>query len=289
MGLSTLQRLAYRLLGGRANNSKQRDKLDEQLRRAQISVRAEAYLATAWFISIIVTVSVTIVGVSFFSFLVFSRGLSPVYGILLLVLPGFVYYISNIAILSGPGSIANKRRKSIDARLPYAANYVTAMASAGVIPAEIFKSLASQEVYGEVARESAWIYKDLEMHGMDVVTAMRRAIARSPSERFRDLMQGAITTVTSGGDLTGYFEQKARRLQFDNRLEQNAFIETMGLMAEAYVTAAVAGPLFLLVMVAIFVLMGAGEFFMLQLLIYLLLPVANIGFMFGLKSMIPEV
>ena len=60
-------------------------------------------------------------------------------------------------------------------------------------------------------------------------------------------------------------------------------------MAETYVTAAVAGPLFLLVMVAIIVLMGSGTMSQLQLLVYLLLPVINLGFMFGLKNMIPEV
>ena len=52
---------------------------------------------------------------------------------------------------------------------------------------------------------------------------------------------------------------------------------------------AVAGPLFLIVMVAIFVLIGSGDMIILQAIIYMLLPVASLGFMVGLKSMIPEV
>jgi len=133
------------------------------------------------------------------------------------------------------------------------------------------------------------IFKDLEVHGKDIVTALRRSIDRTPSVKFQELLQGAITTVTSGGDLTSYFRNKAARYQWENRVEQKSFIETMGLMAETYVTAAVAGPLFLLVMVAIIVLMGSGQMSQLQLIIYLLLPVINVGFMFGVKSMIPEV
>ncbi|MEA3165933.1 MAG: archaeal flagellar protein FlaJ, partial [Thermoplasmata archaeon] len=109
------------------------------------------------------------------------------------------------------------------------------------------------------------------------------------SVKFQEMLQGAITTTSSGGDLTAYFRQKAARYQWENRVEQKTFIETMGLMAETYVTAAVAGPLFLIVMVAIIVLMGSGEMSQLQLIIYLLLPVINLGFMFGLKSMIPAV
>ena len=42
-------------------------------------------------------------------------------------------------------------------------------------------------------------------------------------------------------------------------------------------------------MVAIFVLIGSGEMIILQMIIYVLLPVASLGFMAGLKVMIPEV
>ena len=111
----------------------------------------------------------------------------------------------------------------------------------------------------------------------------------NPDGGERDWTGRVLGTLTSGGDLTGYFRQKAIRYQWENRVEQKTFIETMGLMAETYVTAAVAGPLFLLVMVAIIVLMGSGTMTQLQLLVYLLLPVINLGFMFGLKNMIPEV
>ena len=174
-------------------------------------------------------------------------------------------------------------------RLPYAAHYVTAMASAGIIPSEIFKSLARQEVYGEVAREAAWVFKDLDVHGKDVVTAMRRAIERTPSDKFKDFLQGGITTVTSGGDLTAYFAAKARRLQFDNQENQKTFIETMGLLSEAYISAAVAGPLFLLVIVAVFTLMGVLDLVAVQAIVYGLLPATAIGFLVLLQSQIPEV
>lgn len=287
--MNGFQRLSYRTLGGRAARSPHLEALDHELRKAQIPVRAEAYLASAWLLGFIVAGVATLLVVLAGAGLFLRSGTNPIFFLFVLVVPGFAYYLTSYAVVSNASSRARSRGKAIDAKLPYATNYITAMASAGVIPAEIFKSLASQEIYGEVAKEAAWVYKDLEVHGKDIVTAMRRAIERSPSDKFRDLMTGAITTVTSGGDLTKYFQQKARRLQVENRQEQQAFVETMGLMAESYVTAAVAGPLFLLVMVAIFVLMGSGDMIMLQLIIYVLLPIANIGFMFGLKAMIPEV
>jgi flagellar protein FlaJ len=289
MAVNVLQRTAYQMFGKRAERSPERDLLEENLRRARLEVRAEAYLAQAWLVSIAGMALAALLAVVLFFVMVFSFGVNPIYGILLLVAPGFGYFGTYAMLLRYPKTKAKARAKDIDAKLPYAANYITAMASAGVIPADIFRSLASQEVYGEAAREAAWIYKDLEVHGMDVVTAMRRAIARSPSQKLQDLLQGAITTITSGGDLTAYFRTKASRLQYENRAAQQEFVETMGLFAEAYVTAAVAGPLFLIVMLIIFVLIGYADFAFVQLLVYFLIPALNLGFLVAIQSQIPEV
>ncbi len=289
MGLTGTQRFAYRLWGSAARRSKGLPKLEEALLKAQMPVRADAYMATAWFNSVL-TAGVTLLLMLVMLPLVIARmNLPPTMWMFVVIIPPLIGYIGYAAILSTPASNAKKRGKDINLKLPYATNYIAAMASAGVIPAEIFKSLARQDIYGEVAKEAAWIYKDLIVHGKDIVTALRRAMDRTPSVKFQEMLQGAITTVTSGGDLTAYFRQKANRYQWENRVEQKSFIETMGLMAETYVTAAVAGPLFLLVMVAIIVLMGSGQMSQLQLIIYLLLPVINVGFMLGLKAMIPEV
>ncbi len=289
MGLTGTQRFAYKVFGIRAASSKGLPKLKEAIRKAQMPVRAEAYLAQSILYGLGTAAVMFLLTLMIVPVLTAVLGMSPALWMLVLVVPPMGGFIAYTALVGTPASNAKKRGKNINTKLPYATNYIAAMASAGVIPAEIFKSLANQTIYGEVAREAAMMYKDMHVHGKDIVTSLRRAMDRTPSVKFQELLQGAITTVTSGGDLTAYFHQKATRYQWENRVEQKSFIETMGLMAETYVTAAVAGPLFLLVMVAIIVLMGSGKMSQLQLLVYLLLPVINIGFMFGIKSMIPEV
>lgn len=289
MAVSAFQRTAFRFFGGRASKSAKLPDLQLDLTKARISIRAELFLANAWMVGAISAVVTTVLFLLGIAVLVLQYDQHPAIFVMVAVGPGIGWFLGTLAILGDPPSKAKKRGKDIDLKLPFATNYIAAMSSAGVIPAEVFRSLARQPVYGAVTEEAAWIYKDLEVHGKDIITAMRRAMNRSPSGKFQDLIQGAVTTISSGGDLTAYFSQKAARLQWENRIEQRTFIETMGLMAEAYVTAAVAGPLFLLVMVSIFVLMGSGEMSMMQMLIFGLLPVINIGFIFGLKSMIPEV
>lgn len=286
--LTPLQRRAFDMFGERAKRAKSLEKLGESLRQAHMPLRPEAHLAYAILLGILIGATTLVLAL-----LIVLGGIVALEWswLTIFVIPFaalLVGFIGFIAVQSTPASNAKGRGKKIDNKAPYVANYVAAMSSAGVIPLDIFKSLARQEIYGEAAREAAWIYKDMEVHGMDIVSALNRAASRTPSKKFQELVQGAITTITSGGDLTAYFRARADRFQFENRVDQKTFIETMGIMAETYVTAAVAGPLFLIVMVAIIVLIGSGQMSQLQLIVYLLLPVINIGFIFGVKAMIPE-
>lgn len=289
MAITTLDRFAYNLFGARARKSKALPALGEALQKAHMPVRPEAYMARVWILDAASFVGGCLFGAAAILFMGVLFEVPTIAWVFVPFVGIMIAGIGHVAISSTPSSNAKKRGKDIDRKLAFATNYVAAMASAGVIPAEIFKSLAKQEIYGEAAQESAMVYKDMEVHGIDIVTALRRAIDRSPSVKWQELLQGAITTITSGGDLTSYFRQKATRYQWENRVEQKTFIETMGLMAETYVTAAVAGPLFLIVMVAIIVLVGGGDMSQLQMIIFLLLPVINGGFILGLKAMIPEV
>ncbi|MGB0653240.1 MAG: type II secretion system F family protein [Thermoplasmatota archaeon] len=281
-------RLAYAWLGERASRSPRLVDLERDLRRARISVRADAYLAQAWLTMALGMVACTVFfGIGGFAAVALGMPRAAAFAAPLLGIG--IGAAFGWATLATPASKAKKRAKNLEEHLPYAANYAAAMSSAGIVPQEMFASLGRQDVYGEVATEAAAIDRDIRLHGLDLITALRRGIHRSPSPTFSEFLQGAVTSIGSGGDLTAYFRQKADRYQWENRVEQKSFIETMGLMAESYVTVAVAGPLFLIVMLAIIVLMGSGQFSQLQLVIYMLLPVINAGFLFGLKAMMPEV
>lgn len=294
MALKGLQRTAYRLLGPLVNRHlKKTDAFTETLQKAHLSLRPEAYLANAILTaSITFLVSLVMVGTLVAAVIPVLAARLPILvrlRPLFFLIPIFLSVLVYALALQDPSSKAKKRAKDINLKLPYALNYIAAMASAGVIPTEIFRSLGKQRIYGEVAREAAWIYKDIFHHGKDIVTALKRAQDRSPSVKFQEFLQGAITTITSGGDLKAYFLEKAERYQWENRQDQKAFIDTMGLMAETYVTVAVAGPLFMLVMMAIIAIITGAGTTNLSLLVYLLLPVINAGYVFLLKALIPDV
>ena len=292
MVLNEFQRVSYKVFGPLVSRSFELDKLDRDLRKARLGLRAEAYMATTLAFTAVSAIFGLVI--SAFVFLVLLPVAMPTYPRALIVLfpvvPMMLAMGTYATMLANPTSRAKARAKDIDMRIPYALNYISAMASAGVNIDQVFRSLGEQQkVYGECAREAQAIYRDMAYFGRDSVTAMKRAIERSPSDKWMEFLQGGITTVTSGGNLQLFFASKAERFMWENRQNQKQFVDLMGLMAETYVTAVVAGPLFLIVMMSIMGMLGGGGPGTLYLIVYMLLPIANFGFAFALAAMTPEV
>jgi flagellar protein FlaJ len=135
------------------------------------------------------------------------------------------------------------------------------------------------------------ITRDTELLGVDILTAIRNGAARSPSKRFQDFLQGVVTTATSGGQLKPYFLLKAEQYERENKLAQLQRVETMGLLAETFVTVVVAFPLFLVIIIAIFAIIGGGGTFMIDVLwaiVGLMIPLSQFGFIFFMYTITQE-
>jgi len=192
-----------------------------------------------------------------------------------------------------PASMAKKRGHKIDKRISGSMSFISAMASADVPVDVIFKELSKQTVYGEVAREAEWITRDTELLGLDILSAIRTAASRSPSSKFQDFLQGVVTTSTSGGQLKPYFLVKAEQFEKEDRLEMRKRMETLGMLAESFVTVVVAFPLFLVVIMAIMALITKGSSGFVVTLLYvvvgLMIPLSQFGFIFVIWNMEQEV
>ncbi len=194
-----------------------------------------------------------------------------------------------ITFLNYPKLINSNRKRSIDTMLPYAVHYMSAMSGAGVIPVDIFSSLAKNKIYGEAAVEASYVVRDIKVLGNDLVQAMKNVASTTPSYRMQEFLQGAITIVSSGGDLESFLKLKAEQFVIESKREQKEFLDTLGLIAETYVTAFVAGPLFLIVMMSVMTIMGGMNMMLMYLLIYLVIPVGSLLFVILVNSMTPEV
>jgi archaeal flagellar protein FlaJ len=287
MTLTKYQRTSYKWLG-RIGERRANQHLQDALQSAHMEIRAGAYLSYVFLSTIIGFLTTMIVIVTFVFILLPLMGVVLDTGLVVffLFIPGFIAVIIYAMLLSLPKSRAKKRKKKIDVNLAYAINFISAMASAGVTPTEIFKSLSKQDIYGEVKEESAWIYRDVGLLGFDILSAIKKNIARTPSQRFKEFLQGMVVTVTSGGSLKTYFMHKADQYLWENRNQQKQLLETLGIMAESYVTAAVAGVLLLLIVIPLMMIItGDWNSVFLYILILIIVPLIHIGFAVVIRGM----
>lgn len=262
------------------------------LLKAHIPLRPEVYLSFSYLnMAVGFTISALVVA-TLGTLAVFGIVFLPVRAFILLglfplVLASSVYLVTFVL----PDIRASTRARDIEAKLPYALNYIATMASAGVTVDKIFDSLASQQVYGEIANEAAWISRDLQVLGKDVMGALNAALDRSPSAKFQDFLQGAIITLTSGGELKDYFRAKADQYAYENVREQERFLDGLGVISESYVTLVVGAPLFLLVLLSVLTLFGTNPSSALLIgytFILVLLPLTQLGFAVAIKSLARE-
>jgi len=264
--------------------------LEENLLKAHMRIRADEYMATVWGTTLVVGIATLVAGIAVGLVFVLSGvvliGLAA--GILLPILGTIGTFF---VLQSTPGSKAKDRGRKIDRKISPAMSFVSAMASADVNVDQIFKELGRQKIYGEVAEEAAWITRDTELLGVDILTALRNGAQRSPSMRFQDFLQGVVTTATSGGLLKPYFLLKAEQYERENKLEMLQRVETMGLLAETFVTVVVAFPLFLVIIIAIFAVIGGGGAFMIDVLwgiVGAMIPLSQFGFIFFMYNLTQE-
>lgn len=293
MALRSYERTAYRWFGRQTSAAVARNpRLRVALQRAHINMRPEVYLAATTLTTLIIVVGTGIPVALAVAAQAMGLADLPMRLLLPLVLippaAGSAVYLLSLVV---PTLRAQTRARDTNAKLPYALNYLSTMASAGAPPEQIFASLARQPIYGTVSDEAAMITRDVELLGLDIVTALGRAADRASSTKMQDMLQGAITALTSGGDLKTYFFHKAEQYLLDNRQDQRHFLETLGVLAESFVTVVVAAPLFLLVILSVMTTLGGSGDQTLILgygVIFVLLPLSQLGFAMILRTLTPE-
>ena len=205
--------------------------------------------------------------------------------LLILIITSLIPIVIGMVYIQLPTSKAKSRGKNIDRHLPYVANFVNTMSAAGISPSEIFGTLAGIELYGEVQKEAKKITTEIELMGIDMITALKNAIVISPSKKFKEFIQGIIGVVQSGSELAPYFERCVDRYMYEDLEERKKNLDSLAIMAESFVVTVVAFPLFLVIIISIMGLTSGGiSFDFLYILALFVLPMAYVGFYVMMKS-----
>lgn len=244
-----------------------------RLYRASYPTRAAAYHSMCLVIALVV--GLTVAAALFF---VMHVTPIPLWGRAMLafamgITTGVGTFFSGLAWLDLE---ASRRGAELDENLPHGLNYMLALANAGLAPKLIWGSLGRQKVFGPLADEAERIHRDLDVFGHDLIHALRQAQERSPSKRFTEFLQGAISAFRSGVELSGYLKTKSAQYQHEQEQTQQETLDTMALMAEAFLVVVVAAPLFMIIMLTVMsITQGASVIAWGQMLVLGFIPFAQ--------------
>ena len=261
-------------------------KLDHDLRSAHITIAADQYMMLTLLMTMFSGVLILMLGVCLTVFGIELPLPIPLWviivGAVILVPVGvfFCFYFY-------PALEASGRKNKIEQDLPYAITYMQALSST-VTLYTIFRNVYdAADLYGEVSRECGLIVRDVELFGEDLLTAIENTIKVTPSENFRELLNDLALVYRSGGNLTNFFNAKSESYRELARQEMDSLLQFLEMIAEIYVTAFVAGPIAIIIMLVAQNLSGSNSIGNLMPLLYIGLPIGAIALIGVLYILLP--
>jgi flagellar protein FlaJ len=295
MTYTILDELAYRFYGDYFyKNRRSFQDLKVKIRHSHISMPVDQYLASAFMYSLIAGIVGGIFGlwlgiktfgdpVSRLSLFVDSKnaGFAGEYVYLLAILTGLVLFLAGffavfLVAYIYPYFQANNRQASIDKSMLPAITYMYALTKGGMSIYDVFRSLSRYNyVFGAAAEEISYVVRDMDYLGKDFISALKIAKERTPSEIFKDFFDGLII-VSSSGAITDYIKNKSEQYQGMAEMANKNLLQRLDVLAEIYVTALVAGPLFIMVTLVVLQFFRPASAQILYMLIYVMLPLATL-------------
>lgn len=189
---------------------------------------------------------------------------------------------------------SDKIKRELDNNMAFSTSYMAILARSSVPPDRIFRSISKIHQELAIVKESRVIMRDIELFGVDIITALENASKRATSERFRELLEGFIATIRTGGQLRSYLLDKAKESIQHKRITLRKFSDTLSILSEFYVTLLVAGPLIFVVILAVMAMLGGYGFgllnptLLLRLLTYVAIPIGSVVFLIIIDALSPR-
>jgi len=273
----------------RLHRSKRRSsdyyQLLKSLRMARIRKTVDEYVRLALISAVAAGVAGAVFGV------LLSDVVAGVLGLFSVFLAIFFFtvlfsFLTYVLILSYPSFVASVRRSKIDAALPHAVAFMYALSLGGLSIVRIFEALGEHEgIYGEISKEARTLVRNVNCFGSDITTALKNLAEITPSEKFKDFLEGLRSVIGSGGDLSEFLLMKTKQYQEEAVHDQKIFLNTLGLLSEVYVTGLVAGVLFMVIILVMLEMMTPGYLMLVHVVVYLGLPLGTVMFVTLLRTL----
>jgi archaeal flagellar protein FlaJ len=291
--LDKLNGVAYQLIGQRIGRALPIFKdLDTNLQKAGLKINFKAYVSLTIFTTLASGVSILTLLPIMLNLVLKTDILPSAFfglGIALLIsafcMVGFYFY---------PVYRADKHKRDLENELPFTTGYMSILANAGVSPERIFSSLAALKQPLAASSEAKDVVRHINLFGMDIISALSKASSRTPSPKLKEVFEGIISSMYSGGNLDGFLQDKFRSFIELRKLMLKKYSDTLSMLAEVYVALLLTAPLLFIIMLSVMSIMGGGSLggvssdLLLKLITYVAIPVCAIIFLLIVDSTSPK-
>jgi len=266
-------------------------KLEKTLKHAMMPIPFEVYVCSIVFSSIIAGVIGLVSGIVI-ALLINIQPIAFAFLLPIIACAGMAQGTFFLLQMMPQIAVKNRASKLID-ELPHFIGYMATLATSGLSLEGIFKSIASEDSQEEIVKDSKFITRNIDVLGMDLVTAINDLIKRSPPGPYADLLEGAIITVQSGGQLKEYFIATGKVQLEEKKMLLKKSTDSLGVMAEMYTILLIVFPLMSIIMLSIMAIMspdlaGFDLMTLMNLLTYVMVPFFGFLLLFMMDSMVPK-
>ena len=152
---------------------------------------------------------------------------------LLILVPTPLFVVAGFLVV--PSNNASDRATSLEREIPFAAAYISVMAAGGIAPYTSFKRLSEVDLMPAMRKEAQDLMKDVEVFGVDPLSALEGAAKKVPLDIFKDFLSGYASTVIIGGDIGHFLERKAEDIFKTRALRVKAAAERLGMLLETFI------------------------------------------------------
>lgn len=265
--------------------------MEKSIKQAMMPIPFEVYVSSMVFFSLIAGICGMIIGLIATQFI----NIQPaIVGYLLPPIAGMALMAMTFGILQiiPPVRVKNRSTKLLE-EIPHFIGYMSTLATSGLSLEEIFKSIAKEETDEDIVKDARFITRNIEILGMDLITAVKDLINRTPPGPYSELLEGAIITSQSGGDLKEYFNATAKVQLEEKKMLLQKTTESLGSVAEIYTILLIVFPLLAVIMLSIMGIMSPslGGFDLLTLmniLTFAVVPLSGILMLVMMDTMVPK-
>lgn len=284
--------ISYRLLANRASFLFPRlASLEKKLNQGGMLVYYKAYVCGLILLSLVM--GVVGLGVGIGIALAFKIS-PPEFGMLLPFMLGTAASQGTFGLMYYyPKFRAKARATRITGELPYYIGYMATLSASGLPLERIFKAIAGEESKEEIVKDARVMSRNLEILGMDILTALKDIIERAPPGPYSELLEGLVTTVESGGSLKEYFTATAKVQLEEKKLLLRKMTASLGIVSELYTILLIVFPLLAIIMLSIMAIMtpklaGLSLTTLMQMLTYGFVPLFGIVMLLMIDAMVPK-